>query len=110
MTASVTPHRPGRWWVRMVMVLLVCVLVPATPQLRALFPIEQTLLLLTSLIAACMVVGWRQGGSPWRALFWVALAVVMLAYRQPPAVASYGMIERDFAFESRNQYATLTKR
>jgi len=109
MTASVTPHRPLRWWVRMVMVLLICLIVPVTPQLRASFPVEQTLLLLTSLMAACMVVGWRQGGSLWRALFWVALALVTLAYRQPPADAVYGLIERGFAFESGSQYATLAR-
>ena len=91
------------------MVLLICIAVPMTPQMRALFPIEQTLMLLTSLVAACMVVGWRQGGSLWRALFWVALALVMLAYKQPPSVTSIGLIERGFAFESGNQYPTLAR-
>src|SRR6476619_8173330 len=100
MTASVTPTRPGRWWTRILMVLVICIAVPVTPQLRALLPLEQTLMLLTSLIAACMVVGWRQGGSPWRALFWVALAIIMVAYQKPPAIASIGLIERGFAFES----------
>jgi hypothetical protein len=93
----------------MVMVLVLCIFVPTVPQLRALFPIEQALLLLVPLIAACAVIGWRQGGSPWLALFWVVLAVIMLAYRQPPTIASYGMVERSWAFQANNSYAALSK-
>lgn len=109
MTDGVAPYLRYRWWIRTLMVLVICIVVPVTPQLRALVPIEQTLMLLVSLIAACAVIGWRQGGSPWRALFWVALAVIMVAYQKPPAAASYGLVERGFAFESANQYATLAR-
>ncbi|HVD62320.1 MAG TPA: hypothetical protein VNC11_15725 [Gemmatimonadaceae bacterium] len=109
MTDGVAPFRRYRWWTRIVMVLVICIAAPVTPQLRALLPIEQTLMLLTSLIAACMIVGWRQGGSPWRALFWVTLAIIMVAYQKPPSVASIGLIERGFAFESNNPYAALAR-
>ncbi|HUQ19784.1 MAG TPA: hypothetical protein VM099_09250 [Gemmatimonadaceae bacterium] len=109
MTASVPPYVRYRWWTRMVMVLLICIVVPITPQLRALVPIEQTMLLLVTLIAACAVIGWRQGGSPWRALFWVAIAVVMVAYRKPPSPTGYGWIERDWAFQANNSYAALSR-
>jgi hypothetical protein len=91
------------------MVLVICIAVPMTPQLRALLPVEQTLLLLTSLIAACMVVGWRQGGSVWKALFWVLLAIVMIAWQRPPAMAAQGLIERGWAFNTHNAYAALTR-
>ena len=109
MTASASPVRHRRWWVRIVMVLLICIAVPVTPQLRALFPVEQGLMLLVALIAASMVVGWRQGGSPWRALIWVILAAVMLAWPRPPAIASYGLIERGWALESGSPYAALAR-
>jgi hypothetical protein len=109
MTASVTPQRRRRWWTRILMVLVFCIAVPVTPQLRALLPVEQTLMLLTSLIAVCMVLGWRQGGSPWKALAWVLLALVMVAWRTPPSIASYGVIERGWAFESNNAYAALSR-
>src|SRR5215210_4158333 len=102
MTASAPPVRHGRWWTRVVMVLLICITVPVTPQLRALFPVEQTLMLLASLIAVCMVIGWRQGGSPWRALFWLVVAAAMIAWPGPPAIASYGLVERGWTFESGN--------
>jgi hypothetical protein len=91
------------------MVLVICIAVPVTPQLRALLPVEQTMLLLTSLIAVCMVLGWRQGGSPWKALFWVLLAIVMVAWQRPPTVASYGLLERGWAFESHTAYAPLVR-
>lgn len=91
------------------MVLIICIAVPVTPQLRALLPVEQTLLLLVALIAACMVVGWRQGGSIWRAIAWVALAAALIAWPWPPALGSYGLVERGWAIETGNPYTALAR-
>jgi hypothetical protein len=105
--ATLTPRR--RWWVRIVMVLVICIAVPVTPQLRALFPLEQALMLLVVMIATCMVVGWRQGGSLFRALIWVAIAIAMIAWPRSPAVASYGLFERGWSFETGSPYAALAR-
>jgi hypothetical protein len=91
------------------MVLLFCIAVPVTPQLRALLPLEQTLLLLVALIAACMVVGWRQGGSAWRALIWVAVAAALIAWPWSPALGSYGLVDRSWAIGTGNPYAALAR-
>jgi hypothetical protein len=51
--------------------------VPSIPQVRALVPIEQALLLFVPALAACALVGWWAGGRAFLALAWVALAAVM---------------------------------
>ena len=109
MTVSAAPVRPRRWWTRVTIVLLLCVAVPVTPQLRALLPLEQTLMLLVALMAACMVVGWRQGGSAWRAIAWVAVATALIAWPWPGAQGSFGLVERGWAIGTGNPYAALAR-
>lgn len=109
MTASASPVRPRRWWTRIVMVLVICIIVPMTPQARGLLPVEQTLMLLVALIAACAVVGWRQGGSKWLALGWVIAAAAMIAWPRAPEITSLGVIERGWAVEPGSPYAALAR-
>jgi hypothetical protein len=42
-------------------------------------------------------------------LFWVLLAIVMIAWQRPPAMAAQGLIERGWAFNTHNAYAALTR-
>ena len=91
------------------MVLVVCVLTPVTPQLRALLPIEQSLLLLVGLLAACSIVAWRQGASPWLALVFVALGVTMIVWPRQADVTAFGFLERGWAFDTSTPYAPLAR-
>lgn len=91
------------------MVLVLWILAPVAPQLRALLPVEQSVLLLVALLAACSVVGWRQGGSPWLALFFVVAAVAMVVWPRHPAAGPVGFFERGWAFDSGNPYAALAR-
>jgi hypothetical protein len=49
------------------------------PQLRAVVPIEQTLLLLTPALAVCAWLGWRVGGRLWFAIAWTVITVWVLS-------------------------------
>ncbi|HKS04822.1 MAG TPA: DUF2232 domain-containing protein [Gemmatimonadaceae bacterium] len=78
---SVAPPPPKERGWRLLLLALVCFLfVPAIPPLRAIVPIEQTLVLLTPALAACAWLGWRHGGRVWLALAWSGVAVWVLLY------------------------------
>jgi hypothetical protein len=91
------------------MVLVICIIVPITPQARGLLPVEQTLMLVVALIASCAVVGWRNGGSPWLALGWVLAAAAMIAWPRPAAMSTFGVIERGWAVDPSSPYAALAR-
>jgi hypothetical protein len=74
--ADATPRERG--WRRLLPAIALFLFVPAIPQLRALVPIEQTLLLLVPAIAACSWLSWRAGGRLWLAVIWTGLSVVIL--------------------------------
>jgi len=70
-------------------------LVPAIPQMRALLPVEQTLLLLVPAIAACALVGWWAGGRSYLAIAWVAIAILATAGSAPaPGQAAFYNLTR----------------
>jgi hypothetical protein len=76
---TVAPPTPKeRGWRRLLPALALFLFVPAIPPLRALVPIEQTLLLLVPALAACAWLGWRHGGRVWMALAWTAVAIWVL--------------------------------
>jgi len=109
MTASATlVPRKGSWRGVAIAVLLF-LLVPFIPQLRAMFPIEQTLVLLIAVIASCMIVGWRQGGRLLLALIWVVLAVAFIAGPSLPAGAHTAFLDRTWGVTSPTAYTTLAR-
>lgn len=71
------PARERGWW-RVVAATLLFLLLPMTPMLRILLPVDQTLVLLAPALAACAVVGWWAGGRLPLAALWVALAAWVL--------------------------------
>ena len=73
------PPPKERGWRRLLPALAIFLFVPAIPQLRAMVPIEQTLMLLVPALAACAWLGWRHGGRIWLALGWTGVAVWVLA-------------------------------
>jgi hypothetical protein len=74
-TAITSPGERG--WGKLVLAVVVFLLLPTVPQLRALVPVDQTIMLFVPALAACTVVGWWAGGRIWLALAWVALAALV---------------------------------
>lgn len=73
---------------------LVC---PFLPIAELLIPIQQTLLLLVPVIAACSMVGWKLGGRAALALIWIALSVWMLLQPAGPPGTQYDQMARGWA-------------
>lgn len=90
--ATAAPVRAS-WW-RLAVGVIAFVLLPLLPQMRVVFPIEQTPLLLVTALAVCAIVGWRNGGRLALALIWLALAVVLLAGPAGPAGEPYNWLAR----------------
>lgn len=86
-----------RGWGKLLLTLgAFLVLVPFFPPLRVFLPVEQTLLLFVPALAVCMLVGWWAGGSPWPAIFWTGLAV-MLAADGVSGAGSFGALARGWS-------------
>jgi hypothetical protein len=76
--AAVLPNvEPRRGWKKLILALIAFFLVPAIPQMRAILPIDETLMLFVPAMAACALVGWWAGGRASAALLWVGLAAVV---------------------------------
>lgn len=69
-----------RGWGSTLSALAAFLLVPATPLLRTVVPVEQTWVLLLPALAVCTLVGWRAGGRVGLAVLWTALAVWVLTH------------------------------
>lgn len=79
MTAGVAepvavPAPRERGWASVVVATLAFLVVPLTPLLRVLLPIEQTALLLAPALAGLAVAGWLAGGRAALAVVWVGVA------------------------------------
>jgi hypothetical protein len=83
-TVAPLPAPAERGWGRLFLALAAFVFVPLLPQVRAILPIEQTMLLFVPAVAACALVGWWAGGRAFFAIAWVAIAVVLTV--QPPGI------------------------
>jgi hypothetical protein len=66
-----------RGWGKLFLALAAFLLLPKIPQLSALLPIEQTMVLFVPALAACALVGWWAGGRAYLAIAWIAIAVLM---------------------------------
>jgi hypothetical protein len=84
--------RQGRRWL-LLAVLAAALLVPGTPLVQSLAPIDATGLLIVPALAICAVVAWALGGRGWLAAVWVTLAVVVLIWTNPTG-GSYAALER----------------
>ena len=69
-----------RGWRRLLPALVLFLLVPATPLLRVITPVEETILLLTTALAACTLAGWWLGGRASLALVWCTVAGWVLTH------------------------------
>jgi hypothetical protein len=93
----------GRWrrltdalvsWRRLTLTIAAFIIFPAFPQVRAAIPIEQTALMLATVIAVYAVVGWVRGGRLQLALLWIAIAGVFFLGADIPVTSSYGWLAR----------------
>lgn len=68
---------PKQGWRKLILGLFLFVFAPLVPQLRALLPIDETMMLFVPAMAACALVGWWAGGRVFSAVVWVLLAVIV---------------------------------
>jgi Predicted membrane protein (DUF2232) len=95
--ATVTPTAipaapPGeRGWGKLILALVAFLLLPSVPQLRALIPVDQTMLLFVPALAACTLVGWWAGGRTLLAIAWVGLATLVALQTPKGSDAFYNL-------------------
>lgn len=77
--------------------LAALLVIPVLPFFEAIIPIQQTLLLLVPIIAACSIVGWKLGGRAALALIWIALSIWMLLQSAGPPGTQYDQMARGWA-------------
>lgn len=94
MTDVVVPAPRERGWTQLILALVAFLLIPGTPLLPTLLPIERTLVLLVPAMAACALAGWRAGGRFWLAVVWVALAAMVLSRPWPASTPSFDTLTR----------------
>ena len=87
-TTAIAPAPTERGWGKLLVALLIFFLVPRIPQLRALLPVDQTIVLLVPALAACALVGWWAGGRAFTAIAWIALATALTAQSAAPGAFS----------------------
>src|SRR3954470_11967448 len=94
MSATAAPAPVRGSWRRVAVGLGAFLLAPLVPAMRIILPIEQTPLLVVSIVAACAAVAWRNGGRLLLALIWVGIAVVLLASPVGPPDSPYNWLAR----------------
>jgi hypothetical protein len=94
--AATTVAKTQSWWPLFwgLAALLIC---PVLPLFEALIPIQQTLLLLVPVVAACSIAGWKLGGRVALAVIWIALSIWMLVQPAGPRGTQYDQMTRGWA-------------
>jgi hypothetical protein len=95
MQDAAPPAPTERGWGKLLLALAAFLFLPVMPPLRALLPVEETLLLLLPALAACCLVGWWAGGRFVLALVGVGLAAWVLA--QPAVPGSFYNLVRGWS-------------
>jgi hypothetical protein len=90
-------RRPAeRGWSRLILALAAFLFVPGIPQIKALLPVHNTMILLVPAIAACCLVGWWAGGRFLLAAIWVGLAA-WVAVSAPASPSVYYNLARGWS-------------
>ena len=94
--ATTTAGTKQSWWPLLwgLAAVLIC---PFLPFLVALVPIQQTLMLLVPIVAACSIVGWKFGGRAALALIWIAFSVWVLLQPAGAPGTQYDQMARGWA-------------
>jgi len=93
MTAAPAPEPRKLRWRGLVFALIAFIIVSAMPVLGFYAPVKAWHVMLTTIIAACAVVGWIRGAPAMTALIWLAAAILLLV-RQAPDGDAYFWLER----------------
>lgn len=80
-----------RGWGKLLLALAAFFLIPAIPQVRAVLPIDETLVIFVSAMGACALVGWWAGGRAWLAIAWVAAAVAVVLPQPATGTAFFNL-------------------
>jgi DNA-binding phage protein len=97
MADGLVPAPRERGWARLAFALAAFLLVPLFPAVRAVLPVEHTLILLVPTVAVCFLLGWWAGGRLSLALVWVAFAAWVLALPAPDVGGAYYDLARAWA-------------
>ena len=97
MADAATTEPKRRSWRPLLWGLAAFLICPFLPFVEALMPIQQTLVLLVPVIAACSFVGWKLGGRLGLAIIWLALAIWMLLQPAGPPGTQYDQMARGWA-------------
>src|SRR3954467_15100895 len=81
-----------RGWGKLLLALVAFLIIPSYTPLRALLPVEDTLVLVAPALAACCLVGWWAGGRLLLAVAWVAVAAWILVQPSAPAGAFFNLV------------------
>jgi hypothetical protein len=95
-TAATTTAKQDSWW-PLLWGLAVFLVGPHLPYLEAVVPIEQSLLLLVPVIAACAIVGWRLGARAALAIIWLTLSLWLLLQPAGSRGSQYDVMARGWA-------------
>ncbi|HMI55257.1 MAG TPA: hypothetical protein VK494_03630, partial [Gemmatimonadaceae bacterium] len=97
MAEAATTATKTQSWRPLLWGLAAFLLVPSLPFFEALIPIQQTLLLLVPVVAACSIVGWKLGGRAALAVIWIALSLWMLLQPAGAPGTQYDPMARGWA-------------
>jgi hypothetical protein len=97
MAEAATPVATTQSWRPLLWGLAAFLVCPFLPFAEVLIPIQQTLLLLVPVIAACSIVGWKLGGRAALALIWIALSIWMLLQPAGSPGTQYDQMARGWA-------------
>src|SRR6267143_1582256 len=97
MAEAATPAAKRQSWRPLFWGLAAFLVCPFLPFFELIVPLQQTLLLLVPVIAACSIVGWKLGGRVALALIWIALSVWMLLQPAGPPGTQYDQMARGWA-------------
>jgi len=97
MAEVATPVAKNQSWRPLLWGLAAFLVCPFLPFFEVLFPIQQTLLLLVPVTAACSIVGWKFGGRAALAVIWIAFSIWILLQPAGPPGAQYDQMARGWA-------------
>jgi ABC-type multidrug transport system fused ATPase/permease subunit len=89
MADGLAPAPRERGWARVAFALAAFLLIPLFPAVRAVLPVEHTLLLLVPSVAVCFLLGWWAGGRMSLALVWLGFAAWVVAQDPPSTGGAY---------------------
>ncbi len=94
--ATTKAEKKQSWW-PLVWGLVGLLLCPYFPFFLSFFPIQQTLLLVVPIVAACSIIGWKLSGRGAMAVIWIAFSVWMLLQPAGEAGTQYDLMARGWA-------------